>query len=119
MCVCLYSSVFLSQVVPDICLPMVAPVKALDEMIINRDNNMNSVRLLSYIPKDAHALPKASLLFAPLSQRCKGEAKREIELPQRPGSVSSWVFSSMVLSLPTTTLTPTPAPFGGNVFSAC
>lgn len=43
------------KVVPDICLPMVAPGKALDEMIINRDNNMNSVRLLSYIPKDAHA----------------------------------------------------------------
>jgi acetolactate synthase-1/2/3 large subunit len=43
------------KVVPDICLPMVAPGKALDEMIINRDNNMNSVRLMSYIPSDSHA----------------------------------------------------------------
>jgi len=43
------------KVVPDICLPMVAPGKALDEMIINRDNNMNSVRILSYIPADTHA----------------------------------------------------------------
>jgi acetolactate synthase-1/2/3 large subunit len=43
------------KVVPDICLPMVAPGKALDEMIINRDNNMNSVRILSYVPKDGLA----------------------------------------------------------------
>ena len=46
---------FVLQVVPDICLPMVAPGKALDEMIINRDNNMNSVRILSYVPKDGLA----------------------------------------------------------------
>eukprot|EP00996_Jenningsia_fusiforme_P002165 NODE_3002_length_1069_cov_28.351961_g2754_i0.p1 GENE.NODE_3002_length_1069_cov_28.351961_g2754_i0~~NODE_3002_length_1069_cov_28.351961_g2754_i0.p1 ORF type:complete len:177 (-),score=44.26 NODE_3002_length_1069_cov_28.351961_g2754_i0:539-1033(-) len=43
------------KVVPDICLPMVAPGKGLDEMIINRDNNMNSVHVLSYVPKDGLA----------------------------------------------------------------
>jgi acetolactate synthase-1/2/3 large subunit len=43
------------KVVPDICLPMVAPGKALDEMIINRDNNMNSVRMVSMLPTDCLA----------------------------------------------------------------
>eukprot|EP00668_Euglena_longa_P047607 GGOE01063487.1.p1 GENE.GGOE01063487.1~~GGOE01063487.1.p1 ORF type:complete len:591 (-),score=94.54 GGOE01063487.1:227-1999(-) len=43
------------RVVPDICLPMVPPGKGLDEMIINRDNNMNSVRVMTYIPKDGLA----------------------------------------------------------------
>ena len=45
------------KVVPDICLPMVAPGKALDEMIIHRDNSMNSVRIMSYIPKSPGLAP--------------------------------------------------------------